>query len=375
MNKSFLKFGKDLSLISAEGYWTQNNASELEKVLDDMVSQAAALKSIEVNVSAISELDTFGSWLLERFKRDLVAQGAKVKIEGLSEHNNALYQQIAKVSQQGLNQADLQEHRENIVSKFWNMLTGFWYELVQFLAVFGATIAAAKTLIVQPAAFRWTSTVYQFDRVGLKALPIVILVTFIIGAIIAQQGFFHFRQFGAELYVVDMVGFLVMREIGVLLVAIVVAGRTASSYTAELGSMKMREEIDALKTMGFNPIDILVLPRVLVLIIALPALTFIGSLTALFGAGLVAKYYGDVSPELYIDRLKDMISLSHFQVGMIKAPFIGAMIGIIACTEGLLVRGSASSLGQHTTQSVVKSIFMVIFLDGMFAVFFSAIRM
>ncbi len=206
-------------------------------------------------------------------------------------------------------------------------------------------------------------------------MPIILLITFLIGGIIAQQGIFHFRKFGADVYVVDMVGILVLREIGVLIVAIMVAGRSGSSYTAELGSMKMREEIDALTTMGLDPVDVLVVPRVIALIIALPILTFLGSMAALYGGGLVAWFYGGMHPDIFIARLKEAISVTHFKVGMIKAPFMALVIGVVACAQGLQVKGSAESLGLQTTASVVKSIFLVIVLDGLFAIFFAAIDM
>ena len=183
----------------------------------------------------------------------------------------------------------------------------------------------------------------------------------------------HFPKFGADAYVVDMVGILVLREIGVLIVSIMVAGRSGSAYTAELGSMKMREEIDALRTMGFNPIDVLVLPRVIALLCALPVLAFMGSMAALYGGGLVAWLYGGMSPAIFIARLREAISITHFEVGMIKAPFMALAIGIVACSEGLRVKGSAESLGLQTTTSVVKSIFLVIVLDGVFAMFFASI--
>jgi phospholipid/cholesterol/gamma-HCH transport system permease protein len=247
--------------------------------------------------------------------------------------------------------------------------------LLLFADMLGALGVAAARMVLRPREFRLTSTINQFDRVAWQAVPIILLITFLIGAIISQQGIFHFRKFGAELYSVDLVGILVLREIGVLIVAIMVAGRSGSSYTAELGSMKMREEIDALRTMGFDPVEVLILPRILVLIIALPVLTFLGSMAALYGGGLVALLYGGMSPEIYISRLTEAISLTHFKVGMIKAPFMGLVIGVVACSEGLRVRGSAESLGLQTTKSVVESIFLVIVLDGLFAIFFASIGM
>ena len=216
---------------------------------------------------------------------------------------------------------------------------------------------------------------HHLDRVGWQAVPIILLITFLIGGIIAQQGIFHFRKFGADVYVVDMVGILVLREIGVLIVAIMVAGRSGSSYTAELGSMKMREEIDALQTMGLDPVEVLVLPRVVALVIALPILTFLGSISALYGGQLVAWLYGGMSPEIFVARLREAISVTHFQVGMIKAPFMALVIGLVACAQGMQVKGSAELLGLQTTSSVVKAIFLVIVLDGLFAVFFASIDM
>ena len=248
-------------------------------------------------------------------------------------------------------------------------------DLVAFLNMIGALGYAVLGVLRWPRSFRLTSAVHQLDRVGWQAVPIILLITVLIGGIIAQQGFFHFRKFGADEYVVDMVGILVLREIGVLIVAIMVAGRSGSSYTAELGSMKMREEIDALRTMGFDPVHVLILPRVAALVVALPLLTLLGSLAALYGGGLVAWLYGGMSSEIFVARLREAVSVTHFKVGMIKAPFMALAIGVVACSEGLKVKGSAELLGLQTTTSVVKSIFLVIVLDGLFAIFFASIGM
>jgi phospholipid/cholesterol/gamma-HCH transport system permease protein len=215
--------------------------------------------------------------------------------------------------------------------------------------------------------------VHHMDRVGWHAVPIIALITFLIGCIIAQQGIFNFRRFGADIFVVDMIGILVLRELGVLIVCIMVAGRSGSAYTAELGSMKMREEVDALRTMGLDPIDVLVLPRIVALMISVPILTFIGSMAAIGGGLLVSWGYGGLDRTVFISRLKEAISLQSFLVGMVKAPFMALVIGIVACAEGFEVQGSAESLGLRTTSSVVKSIFLVIVLDGFFAMFFGAI--
>jgi len=248
-------------------------------------------------------------------------------------------------------------------------------DLLAVVNMLGALGLALVAVLRRQMGFRLTSTIHHLDRVAWQAVPIILLITFLIGGIIAQQGFFHFRKFGADDYVVDMVGILVLREIGVLIVAIMVAGRSGSSYTAELGSMKMREEIDALRTMGVDPVATLLLPRVIALVIALPLLSFLGSMAALYGGGLVAWLYGGMSPEIFMARLREAISLTHFKVGLIKAPFMALAIGVVACAEGLNVKGSAESLGLQTTASVVKSIFLVIVLDGLFAMFFASVGM
>ena len=255
-------------------------------------------------------------------------------------------------------------------------LTGFGRDLGTFANMLGAIGVAAMRVLARPRDFRFTSAVNQLDRVGWQAVPIILLITFLIGAIIAQQGIFHFRKFGAEMYVVDMVGILVLREIGVLIVAIMVAGRSGSSYTAELGSMKMREEIDALAHHGLRSrrgADPAARPRAdhRPADADLPRLDG-GALRRRPGRLALWRHEpGDLSSR----GSNEAISLTHFKVGMIKAPFMALVIGVVACAEGLRVKGSAESLGLQTTTSVVKSIFLVIVLDGLFAIFFASIGM
>jgi phospholipid/cholesterol/gamma-HCH transport system permease protein len=248
-------------------------------------------------------------------------------------------------------------------------------DLVLLAQMLGSLMVAMGRVFLRPTTFRFTSMINQLERVGWRAVPIILLITVLIGAILAQQGIFHFRKFGADIYVIDMVGVLVLREVGVLIVCIMVAGRSGSSYTAELGAMRMREEVDALRTMGFDPVEVLILPRILALVIAVPILTFLGSMAALYGGGLVSWLYGGIQPEVFLTRLQEAVSMNTFEVGMIKAPFMALVIGVVACVEGLQVQGSAESLGEQTTNSVVKSIFLVIVLDGIFAMFFASIGM
>jgi phospholipid/cholesterol/gamma-HCH transport system permease protein len=360
--------------LAASGSWTAPHAAEVEALVESLAAQSFPAHDAAIDMQGVQAFDTYGAWLLRRLTRAWQDRGQQMRIAGLADRYQDLLQEV--------NQATV---TAPAATRRWSIVDGvegvgrsvslLGRDFVTLVAMLGALCLATLSATKRPRSFRLTSTVHHLDRVGWQAVPIILLITFLIGGIIAQQGFFHFRKFGADEYVVDMVGILVLREIGVLIVAIMVAGRSGSSYTAELGSMKMREEIDALRTMGFDPVDILILPRIVALIIALPLLAFVGSMAALYGGGLVAWLYGGMSPEIFVSRLKEAISLTHFKVGLIKAPFMALAIGVVAAVEGLKVKGSAKSLGLQTTTSVVKSIFLVIVLDGLFAIFFASIGM
>ena len=359
----------------ASGSWTAIHAGELEALIDHTADEVSKARDVSIDMRNVGAFDTFGAWLLERLIRERSRAGQRTGIVGLRNEFQGLLQNVHAVNREDETQKAEKKRLSLAVRKFAKGFVEQARNFLPFLDMLGAVGVAAARIIRHPKEFRLTSAVHQLDRVSWQATPIILLITFLIGCIIAQQGFFHFRKFGAENYVVDMTGILILREIGVLLVAIMVAGRSGSSYTAELGSMKMREEIDALRTMGLDPVEVLVLPRVLALVIAVPVLTFLGSMAALYGSGLVAWLYDGMSPEIYIARLREAVSITTFKVGMIKAPFMALVIGVVSCSEGLQVRGSSESLGLQTTTSVVKSIFLVIVLDGLFAVFFSAIGM
>jgi phospholipid/cholesterol/gamma-HCH transport system permease protein len=365
--------GNGLALC-AGGSWTAGFASQLEEIVADAERLTGSRSNISIDVSKVSRLDTFGAWLIERLRRSLTHGEMEAKIAGLSADYSSLVDEVRRVK--AIPAAEVPTVTiAGMLDQIGRTMFGIGGTVVGLIDMLGAVLTASARMLRHPGSFRLTSTVHHLEQVGWHAVPIVILITFLIGCIISQQGIFHFRKFGADIFVVDMLGVLVLREIGVLLVAIMVAGRSGSAYTAELGSMKMREEIDALRTMGFDPIEVLILPRMLALIIALPILAFLGAMAALYGGGLVAWLYGGVDPEAFLLRLRDAISINHFIVGIVKAPVMAAVIGIVACVEGLAVQGSAESLGQHTTASVVKGIFFVIVMDGVFAIFFASIGM
>jgi len=357
--------------ITASGAWIAAHAEAMEQQVNTVVAALGKLQAMQIDLAGVRELDTFGAWLLERLARQGGAQGAEARFTGVP----GLLEEMREVNRRPAAAVAKPNPLLKALATIGRTTLSLHDSLRIFLDMLGALSLALGRVLLQPRSLRLTSAVHHLYRVGWQAVPIIVLITFLIGCIISQQGFFHFRKFGADAYVVDMIGILVLRELGVLIVAIMVAGRSGSAYTAELGSMKMREEIDALRTMGFDPVEVLILPRVLALVLALPILTFIGSMAALYGGGLVAWFYGDMNPSIFIARLREAISVTHFQVGMIKAPFMALVIGVVACSEGLQVKGSAESLGLQTTTSVVKSIFLVIVLDGVFAVFFASIGM
>jgi phospholipid/cholesterol/gamma-HCH transport system permease protein len=350
----------------ASGAWIADSADAMQTVLDEF---AAAPAPAALDLAGVERLDTFGAYALVRLRGE-----PRAELTGVRENQRGLIDEIDRLPRAAA-AAPPRSRLADGLESIGRGLSEAGADAVEFAAMLGQLAEAFARACVNPKAFRLRSIVHHLDRVGVQAVPIMAMMTFLVGAIIAQQGFFHFRRFGAEDYVVDLVAVLILREIGVLLVTIMAAGRSGSAYTAELGSMKMREEIDALSTMGFDPTEFLILPRVLALVIAVPALTFLGSIAALAGGGIVAWAYAGMSPAIYIVRLSEAVSVESFEVGMIKAPFMALAVGVVASVEGLRVQGSTDSLGRRTTTSVVKSIFLAIVLDGMFAIFFAAIGM
>jgi phospholipid/cholesterol/gamma-HCH transport system permease protein len=366
--------GERLAL-AATGAWTAERAAELERIIDEAARRHKDALSVDIDLAKLERLDTFGAWLIERLKRAFIVRGSNARIIGLSDADRGLMDELQLVNRTPEQNRSTTNRILLALDSLGRGVAQIGWAFVLIAQYLGALTAAALGTIAHPRRLRLTSIVHHLDRVGWRAVPIILLSTFMIGAILAQQGIFHFRTFGADVFVVDMVSILVLREVGVLIVCVMVAGRSGSAYTAEIGSMKMREEIDALRTMGLDPIQVLVLPRIVALVIAVPLLTFIGSMAALYGAGLVCWLYGGMAPDIFLERLREAISLQTFAVGMIKAPFMALTIGLVACVEGFEVEGSAASLGLKTTASVVKSIFLVIALDGVFAMFFAGIGM
>ncbi|MCK7614917.1 ABC transporter permease [Roseibium sediminicola] len=363
--------GPEHQFLALTGDWTVSTIGDAEKELTDL--QVARDQLTCIDVSGIDHLDTSGAWLIHRTRGRLEFKGRRVGLTGVTPVRQSLFDEIESHHppswKPDYNGFSIAGFLENIGR---HMVDAF-QDAKAMLHILGSLGLVLSTVLMQPKRLRSISIAVQFERSCVGAVPIVALMSFLIGAIISQQGGFYLRQFGADIYVVDLAGILVLREIGVILTAIMVAGRSGSAFTAELGAMRMQEEVDALHVIGLSVTEVLVLPRILALMVALPILTFISDMAALFGSGLITWIYLDIPPAAYLTQLQAAISIDTLVVGLVKAPFMALIVGLIACVEGLKVEGSSESLGRHTTMSVVKAIFLVIVVDGFFAVFFAAI--
>ncbi|THV10950.1 ABC transporter permease [Rhizobium rhizophilum] len=359
-------------LIRLVGLWKNNSLSAIIKSAGPLVDDKDARSDI-IDLSGVSGMDTAGAWLIRRFVTERREQGRSVEIVGAHPEMRDLIEALPEKVTAPEKPVDRRTRFERVFEPVGRLTVSLWGDMVAMMFVLGSAVRGAQTKQGRGSGVSPASVVNQLDHMGVRAVPIITLMSFLIGAIIAQQGAFQLRYFGAEVFVVDLVGILQLREIGVLLTAIMIAGRSGSAITAEIGSMKMREEIDALKVIGLNPIGVLVFPRLVALTIALPLLTIVANFAALYGAAVVVWAYSGITFDVFITRLHEAVDYSTLATGMIKAPFMALIIGIIAAVEGMKVGGSAESLGRHVTASVVKSIFVVILVDGLFAMFYAAI--
>jgi phospholipid/cholesterol/gamma-HCH transport system permease protein len=357
------------------GAWTTRTVALVDREVRELVRQPEA-DFLTIDLSRIAALDTAGAWLIRRLIASFAECGVVTEVTGMSASAETL---LGAVENAATRKAPSPSPRPRFGPLTIFEIVGrntyaFRDDFLMGMHILGATIRGAQLKLGRGHAVNPAAIVSQIDRMGVGAIPVVVLMAAIIGAIVAQQGAFQLRYFGAEIFVVDLVGILVLREIGVLLTAIMIAGRSGSAITAEIGSMKMREEVDALTVIGLNPMGVLVFPRLVALVIALPCLTIAANFAAIGGAIAVSWIYSDITPAAFITRMRDAVDLSTVMAGLIKAPFMALIIGVIASIEGMKVGGSAESLGRHVTASVVKAIFVVIVVDGLFAMFYAAIE-
>lgn len=349
-------------VLLASGHWTFQNAEAMLLLLSGKTDGAQ-----QVDASAIGKLDATGSRMLLDLQRRLgIGDHALLLAPGLA----ALLQAVRAVS---ATPAANQERAHPLLR--FLAATGAWvdnarHNIIVFLAFLGRTLQCLAGNLFNPRHWRITSVVHHMQVVGFNAVPLTMLVNFMVGAVVAFLGATVLKELGVELWVVELVGVAFFREFGVLLTAILLAGRTASAFTAQIGSMKSGEELDAIRTMGLDPIEVLVLPRLKALLLTLPLLTFLATMAGLLGGMAVCHWSLGISPEMFINRLNEELSPRHFWLGMSKAPLFAVVIGLIGCLEGFKAESNAQSVGEHTTSSVVQCITLVILLDALAAMFF-----
>ncbi|MGI4730570.1 MAG: MlaE family lipid ABC transporter permease subunit [Janthinobacterium lividum] len=325
-----------------------------------------------VDLSAVDRIDTIGAWVVHRF-----ALEHHSRIDGLSGDSRYLFEQVEKADQPVATRGERQSGFNRVVGEIGDAVATAGSTMIGLLGFLGATVVAFWNVLVSivrpPRRFRYNATVQRFEVVGVSALGIIGLMNFLIGIVIAQQGAVQLQQFGAEVFTINLVGRITLRELGVLMTAIMVAGRSGSAFAAQLGTMKLTEEIDAMRTIGVSPMEALVLPRVVAAVVMMPLLSFYASILAIIGGGLLCWTTLNIPPVTFIQRIQEVVPITDLYIGLIKAPVFGGLIAIIGCYQGMQVEGDAEQVGSRTTSAVVQSIFLVIVLDAFFAVFFEKI--
>ena len=353
--------------ISAQGRWTLDTAATLDPAISRDIA-GLAYQRVEYHLQGVEELDTAGAYLLTRAMR----VGDDIKPYSLTEATagQTTLIDVAAEAQLGDPPRTTRQFRDTL-ERIGKATVRFWNESIETLAFVGQFFVRLFQVMLRPKRWRTKSVVALMEQVGLDAAPIVAVLAFAIGAVIAYMGANLLGQLGFSVFMVDLVGFAMLRELAVVITAILIAGRSASAFTAQIGAMKMRQEVDAMTVMGLDTFETLVVPRAVATLLTLPILTFLAMMTGI-GGGLIVAWVTptDISPILFINRLREMVGVQHFWVGMVKAPFFAIVIAVIGCRQGLAVTGSVESLGSRVTTSVVQAIFAVIFIDALFAILF-----
>lgn len=355
------------------GSWILANAAKLNAELGRVAAQRD-VRPWTIDAGGLEKLDTTGALLLIRALRADGGALAQHRIEGMSPANMELLQLVSARLDAPVAIAEIHPSLLLMLQRIGAFVATLWSDTRELLSFVGLILITLLQVLTGKKKLRATATVFHMEQVGLDAVPIVALLSFLVGAVVAFLGATVLRDFGASIFTVELVSYSFLREFGVLLTAILLAGRSGSAFAAQIGSMKSREELDAIQALGLDAVELLVLPRLLALLVMLPVLTFVAMLAGVIGGGIVGSMSLDITPGMFIARLHEMTGLRHFWVGMIKAPVFAFLISAVGCLEGFKVEGSAESVGRHTTAAVVQSIFLVIVFDAMFAMFFMKLQ-
>ncbi len=349
------------------GSWRIGEAAALDRRLKEMPD---AKGSIRVDLAPLVGLDTTGALLISRSLRQFRDAGCDVSFDGARVEHARLIETVTRAFQPCETEPPVDSGITRILVQVGSNTLEILDTVATSVAFFGRASTVFARTVTKPERLRLRAVIRHMETAGLDAVPIVCLMSFLIGIVLAYQGAIQLKQFGAEIFVVDLLALSVLRELGVLLTSIMVAGRSGSAFAAQIGSMRLREEVDAMRVLGMDPMEVLVLPRVVALVVTLPLLTFIADLVGLVGGAVMSWVALDIGPTLFLDRLKSVVTPAIFWVGMVKAPVFAVLIALVGCYEGYQVSGSAESVGERTTRAVVESIFLVIVVDALFSVLF-----
>lgn len=351
------------------GAWTVGGIGALEKSLDGIAPMAGTV----VNGSAIDALDSAGAWILQRFLQRIGGQGAVLQVQGMSPTFARL---LKEVGQQAADpQPVISEAPMSMVATVGQVVVSGFAQAYALFSFVGECAIAFAGSVRHPSRIRWRPILFNIRSAGFDALPIVGLLSFLLGIVVAYQGADQLKQYGANIFVADLVGLSMLREFAPLITAIIIAGRSGSAYAAQIGSMSVSEEIAAMRTLGIAPLELLVLPKIIALAIALPLLTVFADVMGVLGGMLMAGSQLDVGFVEFFDRFVKAVSVTSYLIGICKAPVFAAIIAIVGCFQGFRTQGGADNVGRQTTRSVVQSIFLVISADALFSVAFSALDM
>ena len=349
------------NMVRCGGAWTLANLAQLER--SGRTVRWPNTPNVLCDLGEVTAMDTGGALVLQRCMDGLRRKGQQTSLQGLKPEFAELLQKLDLYQRRSESRSTLR--RTGWVERVGRVLQSRQTSVIRGLAFLGESTIAVGRSLMQPRSIRWRALLRIVELDGVKALPITGLLTFLVGVVIAYQGAEQLRKFGTNIFIVDLVGISLLREIAPLIVAILIAGRSGSAYAAEIGTMKVTEELDAVRTLGVSPMNLLVLPRALGLIIALPLLTVYADVVGVFGGMLIALGELNVSFAEFVARFEEAVPLRHFLIGLGKAPFFAALIALVGCYQGFQIRGGVDDVGRHTTISVVQGIFLVIVFDAL----------
>lgn len=366
----------DCWVFRAGGRWDVGAVEALEAKLRRIGQQARSsearnLARVRIDLDALDALDSAGAWLIVRTRLGLKAAGFDAEITRAKPQHAAFLDRVEKALAREEPEPPSGNRIVNFVSALGKAQFDAFGIAKRLIGFFGLTLVVLGRVLVRPGRMRFIALIYRMQTTGVNALPIVGLLSFLIGVVVAFQGADQLRRFGAEIFTVNLLGVSILRELGVLITAILVAGRSGSAFTAQIGTMKVNQEVDAMETIGLDPVEILVVPRILALVVTLPLLVFYANIMAMLGGMLMATTALDISVTTFVKTLQEAVTLTTFVVGMVKAPVFAFLIALVGCFEGFNVTGSAESVGRQTTAAVVEAIFLVIVFDAAFSILFS----